>query len=90
MAQAELAAELCLQDTTGGLEAGERRSTLLLVAQDRHEDPCLGEIRRDDHPGHGDHPDPRILQLAEAFGDDGANGLVDSTHALGHPDNVDA
>src|SRR5206468_3056376 len=31
-----------------------------------------------------DHPDPRVLELADTLRDHGADRLVDATHALGH------
>ena len=82
--QAELAVDPRLQHAVRGLEPGQRRAPLLLVAEHRDVDGRLAQVGRDVDAGDRDHADPRVLQLADALGDDGPHRLVDPAHALAH------
>src|SRR5512133_1400936 len=80
----ELASEPRLQDAVRRLEPGEAVLPALLGPEHAHVDACMAQVRRGLDAGHGDEADPRVLQLADRFGEHLPDGLVDAPHAPAH------
>src|SRR5262249_2251980 len=80
----ELARQPRLQDAVRRLEAGEALLAALLGSEHAYVDTCVAQVRRGLDPGDGDETDPRVLQLADRFGEDLPDGLVDAPHAAAH------
>src|SRR5215212_11139618 len=76
-----------LQEAVRGIETVEARGARLVVAQDAHVDPGMAQVGTCLDGSHGDEPDTRVLELlGDGVAEDGANRLVDATHATAaHP-----
>src|SRR5207244_8167061 len=80
----QLSREARLEDAVGGGEPLQAPLTLLLRAQDAHEDTGLAEVGRRPDAGDRDEADPRILEVADSLGEHLLHRLVDPSQALTH------
>src|SRR5204862_879736 len=80
----ELVREPRLQDAVRRLQAGKAVLPAFLGSEHTHVDAGVAQVRRGLDADHRDEADPRILQLADGFGEHLPDGLVDTSHAPAH------
>src|SRR3954451_1795098 len=73
-----------LQQAVRCPQSAQRRRPLLLVPEHADVDRRVPEIGCGDDRGHGDEPDPRVLQLRQRLREDLPHRLVDPPHPLAH------
>src|SRR5216117_463090 len=74
--QPQLACQPALQDAVRRLQAGQALLLPLLGAEDTDEDARVPEIRRGLDTRDSDEADPRVLELADRFGEHLANSFI--------------